>query len=93
MENRTFKMRNSDRYYLEIHHVISFSADNTLDQIDNLVKICPACHRALTKNRAEESYQKQLITKILINAPKAKEFCLNFTDEFNCVQFVYDRLR
>lgn len=93
LENRTFKMRNSDRYYLEIHHVISFSADNTLDQIDNLVKICPACHRALTKNRAEESYQKQLITKILINAPKAKEFCLNFTDEFNCVQFVYDRLR
>lgn len=93
LENRTFKMRNSDRYYLEIHHVISFSADNTLDQIDNLVKICPACHRALTKNRAEESYQKQLITKILINAPKAKEFCLNFTDASNCVQFVYDRLR
>lgn len=93
LENRTFKHRDSERFYLEVHHVISFSADHTLDQIDNLVKVCPACHRALTKNRAEEAYQKQLIGEILINAPKAKEFCLNFTDESNCVQFIYDRLR
>ncbi|MDH2997615.1 hypothetical protein A1D22_07775 [Pasteurellaceae bacterium LFhippo2] len=90
---RTFKYRNSDRYYLELHHCISFSADRTLDQIDNLVKLCPACHRALTKNRADENYQKQLINNILVNAPKAKEFCLNFTDENNCVQFIYERLK
>ena len=32
---------------------------------DNYVKLCPACHRALTPNRAEESYQKELITNIL----------------------------
>lgn len=93
IENRTFKYRNSNRWYLEIHHVISFSVDRTLDQIDNLVKLCPTCHRALTKNRASEDYQKKLINEIFINAPKAKEFCLNFTDEDNCVQFVYDRLR
>lgn len=93
LESRTFKYRNSERFYLEIHHVVSFSSNHTLDQIDNLVKVCPACHRALTKNRAEETYQKQLIGEILVNAPKAKEFCLNFTDENNCVQFVYDRLK
>ena len=93
LDNRTFKLRNSDRYYLEIHHVISFSADKTLDQIDNLVKVCPTCHRALTKNRAEETYQKQMISEILVNAPNVKEFCLNFTDNNNCVQFIYDRLR
>lgn len=93
LESRTFRLRNSGRFYLEVHHVISFSADRTLDQIDNLVKVCPACHRALTKNRADETYQKQLIGEILVNAPKAKEFCLNFTDENNCVQFIYDRLR
>ncbi len=93
LESRTFRHRDSERFYLEVHHVISFSADHTLDQIDNLVKVCPACHRALTKNRADETYQKQLIGEILVNAPKAKEFCLNFTDENNCVQFIYDRLR
>lgn len=93
LAERTFKYRNSERYYLEVHHCISFSADNTCDQIDNLVKLCPACHRALTKNRADEEYQKGLIRNIFINAPQAKEFCLNFSDEDNVVQFVYDRLR
>lgn len=93
LSDRTFKYRNSERYYLEVHHCISFSADNTCDQIDNLVKLCPACHRALTKNRADEEYQKNLIQNIFVNAPKAKEFCLNFCDENNVVQFVYDRLR
>lgn len=93
IENRSFKYRNSNRWYLEIHHIISFSSDKMLDQIDNLVKLCPACHRALTKNRADEEYQKGLISKIFENAPKSKEFCLNFTDDKNCVQFVYDRLK
>ena len=31
------------------------------DILENLVKLCPACHRALTPNRAEESYQKKLL--------------------------------
>lgn len=93
IKDRSFKYRNSQRYYLEVHHIISFSADRTLDQIDNLVKLCPTCHRALTKNRADEDYQKSLIGEIFVNNPKAKEFCLNLTDENNCVQFVYDRLR
>lgn len=93
IEDRTFKYRNSERWYLEIHHIISFSSDRMLDQIDNLVKICPSCHRALSKNRADEKYQKELISRILLNSPKAKEFCLTFTDDAHCVQFIYDRLR
>ena len=93
IKDRSFTYRHSDRYYLEVHHVISFASDRTLDQIDNLVKVCPTCHRALSKNRADEQYQKELISEILINAPKAKEFCLNFTDENDCIQFIYDRLR
>lgn len=91
--SRTFKYRHSDRLYLEVHHVISFSSDRTLDQIDNLVKLCPACHRALTLNRADEQYQKQLIRNILKNSPSTQDFCLNFTDKHNSVQFIYDRLR
>ncbi len=97
IENRTFKYKNSDRYYLEIHHCISFSADNTCDQIDNLVKLCPSCHRALTKNRADEIYQKHLISNILKNSPKTQEFCFNFLSEdatnTDVIDFIYDRLR
>ena len=92
--DRSFKYRQSQRYYMEVHHCISFSADSTCDQIDNLVKLCPACHRALTKNRADEAYQRQLISQIFENAPTAKQFCLNFVEnEHQVVDFVYKRLR
>lgn len=91
--DRSFKYRGSERYYMEVHHCISFSADNTCDQIDNLVKLCPTCHRALTKNRADEQYQRELIRNIFHNAPTAKEFCLNFVGENQVVDFVYERLR
>lgn len=92
LENRTFKRRDSDKFYLEIHHCISFSADKSCDQIDNLTKLCPACHRALTKNRANEEYQKKLIQNILESDKNIKEFCLNFTTEENCIQFIYEKL-
>ncbi len=92
--DRSFKYRGSERYYMEVHHCISFSADNTLDQIDNLVKLCPACHRALTKNRADETYQRELIRQIFNNAPATKNFCLNFVEnEQQAIDFVYERLR
>lgn len=92
--DRSFKYRQSHRYYMEVHHCISFSADSTCDQIDNLVKLCPVCHRALTKNRADETYQRQLISQIFENAPTAKQFCLNFVDNENqLIDFVYERLR
>ena len=92
LESRTFKRRDSDKFYLEIHHCISFSADRSCDQIDNLTKLCPACHRALTKNRADEEYQKKLIQNILESDKNIKEFCLNFTTEENCIQFIYEKL-
>ena len=92
--DRSFKYRQSQRYYMEVHHCISFSADSTCDQIDNLVKLCPACHRALSRNRADESYQRRLISQILTNAPAAKQFCLNFVEnDEQLVDFVYERLR
>lgn len=92
--DRSFKYRKSQRYYMEVHHCISFSADSTCDQIDNLVKLCPACHRALTKDRADEDYQRRLISQIFANAPTAKQFCLNFVNHENqLIDFVYERLR
>lgn len=96
IENRTFKIRSSGRYYLEIHHVISFSSDKKGDQIDNLVKVCPACHRALTKNRGEEKYQKELIENILKNSNSAQQYVSNFLDSptlMDMINYVYEKLQ
>lgn len=97
LNDRTFKYRDSERYYLEIHHVISFASDRSGDQFDNLVKVCPACHRALTKNRADESYQKKLISNILKNSATANnyvEFLLEPPfNEKDKVDYVYEKLK
>lgn len=96
LDDRTFKMRKNNRYYLEIHHVVSFASDKKGDQIDNLVKVCPTCHRALTKNRAEEIYQKELIRNILKNSSFAKDYVSNFVledDLDSYIAFVYNNLQ
>lgn len=96
LENRSFKMRKNGKYYLEIHHVVSFASDKKGDQIDNLVKICPVCHRALTKNRASEEYQKKLIYNILKNSKSAYSYVENFFEKpklENMIGFVYEKLQ
>jgi 5-methylcytosine-specific restriction protein A len=66
LENRTFKYRDSDYYYLEINHVIPFSSsEGNVDKFENLVKLCPTCHRALTPNRASEKEQKEIIKNMI----------------------------
>src|SRR5690625_1183018 len=97
LDDRTFKYRSSDRYYLEIHHVIPFSTDQAGDQLDNLVKLCPTCHRALTKNRAEEDYQKHIIRKIFEHSLTASDYVgllmeQPYTEE-DKVDFVYEKLQ
>ncbi len=97
IDKRTFKRRNNDRYYLEIHHVISFASDKQgSDQIDNLVKLCPACHKALTPNRAHEKYQKEIIERILSNSDDARRYVENFLDNpqmDEMIDFVYNKLK
>lgn len=96
LEQRTFKMRKNNKYYLEIHHVVSFASDKLGDQIDNLVKICPSCHKALTKDRAFEDYQKELISNILKNSKSAYSYVENFFDDptlDKMITYVYERLK
>ncbi|WP_336609152.1 MULTISPECIES: HNH endonuclease [unclassified Campylobacter] len=93
INDRTFKTR-AGIYYLEIHHVIPFAKGNT-DELDNLVKLCPACHRALTPNRAEENYQKEIIKNILENSKESKEFSKNISsyDGDELIEYIYSSLR
>ncbi len=97
IEARTFKRRNSEKFYFELHHVISFTSNKDGDILENLVKVCPACHRALTPGRADELYQKDLIKNILNNSEEANEYVGNFikdTHNFNDkVEYIYTHLK
>lgn len=94
-DTRTFKLRNQDKHYFEIHHIIPFSKGKEHDQIDNLAKICPVCHRILTKNRAEEALQKQTIKELLESSENAQKYVsilIGDTNINNIVDFVYLKL-
>ncbi|MCQ2644704.1 HNH endonuclease [Helicobacter pylori] len=86
----------SDSYYTEIHHVISLGKDKELDVLENLAKLCPACHRALKKGSSEEEFQKRLIRNILNRNKDNLEFAqLRFeTDDFpTLIDKVYESLK
>lgn len=93
--DRTFKIRNSQLHYFEIHHIIPFSSGKEHDQIDNLSKLCPTCHRALTKGRADEELQKSIIRNILCNHDHGRNYVkiiINSDNEDDQVNFVYKSL-
>lgn len=73
IKDRSFKTR-KDRYYTEIHHCISVGKDKELDVLENLVKLCPTCHRALSKGSSSNEYQKELIKRILNSNVQNLEF-------------------
>ncbi len=86
----------SDSYYTEIHHVISLGKDKELDVLENLAKLCPACHRALKKGASAEGFQKRLIGKILKRNKGNLEFAqLRFeTDDFpTLIDKIYESLK
>ncbi|MCE6090541.1 HNH endonuclease [Mycoplasmopsis agalactiae] len=93
--DRTFIHRQTQKPYLEIHHVISFGSGNKSDVLENLVKLCPACHKALSKNRANEDYQKQLIHNIISSNSFISKYLENFVDNDiinEKIEFVYSNL-
>ncbi|WQX20751.1 HNH endonuclease [Helicobacter pylori] len=85
-----------DSYYTEIHHVISLGKDQELDVLENLAKLCPACHRALKKGSSEEEFQKSLIRNILNRNKDNLEFAqLRFeTDDLSTlIDRIYESLK
>lgn len=97
IEDRSFKMPRNGRYYFEINHVIPFANDSeTVDVLDNLVKLCPTCHRALTPGRAYDSLQKELIKKMIDSRSEVKRFVLSMTPSnymLSPVDYVFSMLK
>lgn len=66
------------RQYFEIHHVISRCNGVELDNIANLVKLCPTCHRMMKRNGSSKDEQIRAIIKILNEHGEIYEFCSSY---------------
>ncbi len=79
-----------------LKYMISLGKNKELDVLENLAKLCPACHRALKKGSSEEEFQKRLIRNILNRNKDNLEFAqLRFeTDNFlTLIDKVYESLK
>lgn len=90
---RLFKSRSSGFNYLEAHHFIPLAFQplfkNTLDTLDNIVALCPFCHRAI--HHAEVDHTRSLIDS-LVNHRQSLLTNYNVTesdlyDYYNCEIF------
>lgn len=88
IKDRSYIDRKTGRYYFEIHHMISVGQTKELDDVDNLAKICPTCHRALKRGSATEQEQKILIRKILNHKQNILDFCKSYFDEKDFEQVI-----
>ncbi|MGN0807859.1 MAG: HNH endonuclease [Candidatus Coproplasma sp.] len=75
---QTFLNKRTGRQHFEIHHVISFKNGAELDNIANLVKLCPTCHDMLKKNATTKDKQIKAILKILADHPEVLEFAKSY---------------
>lgn len=94
--DRSFKMRRNERFYFEINHVIPYASNSSVvDVLDNLVKLCPVCHRALTPGRAYEKLQKSIIKKMIESRKEVEQFVkLVMPPTFTSpVEYVYSVLK
>lgn len=96
ISDRSFIMPRNNRYYFEVNHVIPYANDSkAVDVLDNLVKLCPVCHRALTPNRAFPELQKEIIKNELDSRPEVKQFVLSKMQNstLSPVDYIYGLLK
>ena len=74
----TFINKTTGKNHFEIHHVISYFNDKEVDNIANLVKLCPTCHAMLKKGVSLKQDQILAIKKILNNNQEIYEFASSY---------------
>ncbi len=92
---QTFINKKTGRQYFEVHHVISFKNGVELDNIANLVKLCPTCHDMVKKNATSKDKQIKAILKIVSEHPEILEFAKSYLqiDDINEIaEEIWDRL-
>lgn len=74
IKDRSFVHLKTSNYYFEIHHNIPFSNGKEYDVLENLIKLCPTCHKMLKRGIAKEEDQKTIIKNILKWNETARDF-------------------
>lgn len=85
----TFITNNDGELYIEAHHLIPMAAQdyfvNTIDFADNIIALCPTCHReihhGIERNRKEiilDLYEKRKSKYVKYGVEISKELLLNF---------------
>lgn len=96
IKDRSFLMPRNNRYYFEVNHVIAYANDSdAVDVLDNLVKLCPVCHRALTPHRAFPDLQRHIIENMLKSRPEVGKFVSSMmpANYRSPVDYVFDSLK
>lgn len=79
-KHETFPNRNKDNY-VEVHHIIPMahqdSFDQNLDCYENLIALCPNCHRAV--HHAHKDHKRKLFT-FICQSNKLGHFNINEDD-------------
>lgn len=91
----TFVNKRTGKQHFEIHHVISYKNGVELDNIANLVKVCPTCHDMLKKNATSKEKQIKAILKILSEHAEVLEFARSYLqiDDINEIsEEIWERL-
>ena len=102
----TYRKRNNKLVkcqYFECHHMISIgnskksiSNEIFLDDINNMVKVCPECHRSLTGRAGVREYIEWQLGEMLKHISKEKYEYLstyfNTTDSDELIKCLYDNL-
>lgn len=75
----TFINKSDDKPYMEAHHLIPMSAqdyfENTLDFADNIVCLCPNCHRKI--HYAKDEQKKELLKKLFNQKHRYSNYGIN----------------
>lgn len=96
IKHRSFLMPRNNRYYFEVNHVIAYANDSdAVDVLDNLVKLCPVCHRALTPHRAFPDLQRHIIENMLKSRPEVGKFVSSMmpANYKSPIDYVFDSLK
>lgn len=83
--HKTFISKTSENYFVECHHLVPMEyqgdfGNNPLDILDNIVSLCPLCHRILHHGKTKEV---EKILKKLFKERKAKLLKNNIDTSYN----------
>lgn len=92
----TYTNKNTGKQAFEYHHVISLGKNHELDDENNIVKLCPTCHRSLKRGAAPKNDQLMAIERILDNRPNVRDFAehiFDTTDKTILVEKIWESLK